>query len=127
MRANGSAPFKLGRKAVKGNFDFEKSAAPQPTPIIMVSYKSRKLDWRKTNCTAYDALVADDVLDCGATVFNFGFGRYCQVDRASAKAVISSSTEFIGAVADSRPVPTQHLAAMSPIGRRFRDSADSFF
>jgi hypothetical protein len=38
---------------------------------------------------------------------------------ASAKTAISSSTEFIGAVADSRPVPTQHLAAMSPVGRRF--------
>jgi hypothetical protein len=46
---------------------------------------------------------------------------------ASAKTTISSSTEFIGAVADSRPVPTRHLTAMSPIGRRFRDCADSFF
>ena len=39
---------------------------------------------------------------------------FCQVDRRVGKTAISSSTEFIGAVADSRPVPTQHLAAMSP-------------
>ena len=106
---------------LKVDSDFEKVVPPQRTPIIMVSGKRSKTRPAKT------ALVADDVVDCGAAVINFGFGRYCQVDRRVAKTAISSSTEFTGAVTDNRPVPTQHLAAMSPIGRRFRDSADSCF
>ena len=47
MRANGSAPFKLGWKAVKSGSDFEKIVPPQRTPIIIVSYKRSKLNWRK--------------------------------------------------------------------------------
>ena len=43
---------------------------------------------------------------------------------ASAKTAISSSTEFIGAVADNRSVPTHEFPAfggnVSTIGRRFR-------
>jgi hypothetical protein len=93
--------------------------------------KGRKLDWRKSNRTAYDALVADDVVDCGVAVFDFGFGRYCQVDRRVGKTAISNSTEFIGAVADNGSVPTHEFRAfggnVSTIGPRFRDSADWCF
>jgi hypothetical protein len=51
----------------------------------------------------------------GTAVFNFEFGRYCQVGGRVGKTAISSRSEFIGAVADNGPARIHHLAEGRPL------------
>jgi hypothetical protein len=51
------------------------------------------------------------VVDCGVAVFDFAFGRYCQVDWRVGKTAISNSAEFIGVVADNRSISTHQFPA----------------